>query len=146
MIVGFPGGAVGKEVACRCRTPKRQEFDPWVGKIPWRRKWQLTPVFLPGGSHGQRVLVGCSPQGHEESNMTEHTTQQLIYSVVLVSGVQQSDSKMSRLLVGNNDCWYVQCNILAVRKEGQDARLLACDILPVHRSPGTLPWLKFLLH
>ena len=36
-------------------------FDPWVGKIPWRRKWQATPVFLPGESHGQRSLVGYIP-------------------------------------------------------------------------------------
>ena len=36
-------------------------FDPWVGKIPWRRKWQPTPVFLPGKSHGQRSLAGYSP-------------------------------------------------------------------------------------
>ena len=36
-------------------------FDPWVGKIPWRRAWQPTPVFLPGESHGQRSLVGYSP-------------------------------------------------------------------------------------
>ena len=40
---------------------KRSEFDPWVGKIPWRRKWQPTPVFLPGESYGQRSLVGFSP-------------------------------------------------------------------------------------
>ena len=38
-------------------------FDPWVGKIPWRKAWQPTPVFLPGESHGQRSLVGYSPQG-----------------------------------------------------------------------------------
>ena len=38
-------------------------FDPWVGKIPWRRDWQPTPVFLPGESHGHRSLAGCSPQG-----------------------------------------------------------------------------------
>jgi len=40
---------------------KRCRFDPWVGKIPWRRKWQLTLVFLPGESHEQRSLVGYSP-------------------------------------------------------------------------------------
>ena len=44
-----------------------------VGKIPWRRKWQNTPVFLPGESHGQRILAGCSPQGrtvgHNESDL-----------------------------------------------------------------------------
>ena len=39
---------------------KRHRFDPWVGKIPWRRAWQPTPVFLPGESHGQRNLAGCS--------------------------------------------------------------------------------------
>ena len=44
---------------------------PWVGKIPWRRKWQPTPVFLPGESHGQRSLVGYSPRGHKESDTTE---------------------------------------------------------------------------
>ena len=47
-------------------------FNPWVGKIPWRRKWQPTPVFLPGKFHGQRSLVGYSSWGHEESDKTEH--------------------------------------------------------------------------
>ena len=64
---GFPCGASGKEPACQCRhkrhkrTHKRHGFNPWVGKIPWRRKWQPTPVFLPGESHGQRSLAGYSP-------------------------------------------------------------------------------------
>ena len=49
----------------------RPGFDPWVGKIPWRRKWQPTPVFLPGESHGRRSLVGYSPWGHKESDTTE---------------------------------------------------------------------------
>ena len=48
-------------------------FHTWVGKIPWRRAWQPTPVFLPGESHGQRSLVDYSPQGHKESEMTEVT-------------------------------------------------------------------------
>ena len=52
-----------KESACQCRTP---EFDPWVGKIPQRRKWQPTPVFLPGKSHGQRsFFAGYSPRDHK---------------------------------------------------------------------------------
>ena len=46
-------------------------FDPWIGKIPWRRKWQPTPVFLPGESHGQRSLMGYSPRGRKESDTTE---------------------------------------------------------------------------
>ena len=45
---GFPGGASGKEPTCQCRGHKRPGFDPWVGKIPWKRAWQPTPVFLPG--------------------------------------------------------------------------------------------------
>ena len=42
-------------------------FDPWVGKIPWRREWQPTPVFLPGEFHGQRSLVGYHPWGHSQT-------------------------------------------------------------------------------
>ena len=56
---GFPGGTRGKEPTCQCRRCKRCRFDPWVRKIPWRRAWHPTPVFLPGESHGQRGLVGC---------------------------------------------------------------------------------------
>ena len=58
---GFPGGANGKEPACQCRRHRRCRFDPWVGKIPWKRAWHPTPVFLPGESHGQRSLAGYSP-------------------------------------------------------------------------------------
>ena len=49
---GFPAGASGKEPACQSRGCKKCRFDPWVGKISWRRKWQATPVFLPGKPHG----------------------------------------------------------------------------------------------
>ena len=46
-------------------------FDPWVGKIPWRREWQPTPVFLMENPHGQRSLVGYSPQGLKELDTAE---------------------------------------------------------------------------
>ena len=59
----FPHGTSGKEHACRCRRYKRCGSNPWMGKIPWRRAWQPTPVFLPGESHGQRSLAGYSPWG-----------------------------------------------------------------------------------
>ena len=52
---------------------KRCGFDPWVGKIPWRRAQQPTPVSLPGESHGQRCLGGYGAQGHKESDTTEVT-------------------------------------------------------------------------
>ena len=54
----FPGGSDGKSICMQCGRPG---FDSWVGKIPWRRKWQSTSVLLPGKSHGQRSLVGYSP-------------------------------------------------------------------------------------
>ena len=47
----------GKEFACQCRRRKRHGFEPWVGKIPWRRKWESSPVFLPGKFHGHRSLA-----------------------------------------------------------------------------------------
>ena len=47
--------------ACQYRRHKRHRFNSWVEKIPWRREWQATPVFLPGKSHGQRNLAGYSP-------------------------------------------------------------------------------------
>ena len=69
----------GKESACQCR---RHRFDPWVGKIPWRRKWQPIPVFLPGKSHGQRSLTGYSLQSCKESNMTEKVRAQSLWEVI----------------------------------------------------------------
>ena len=62
--VSYPGGAGGKELSCQCRRSemhRRCRFEPWVGKIPWRRPWQPTPVFLPGESHGQRSLGVYNP-------------------------------------------------------------------------------------
>ena len=64
----IPGGSDSKASAYKCGRPG---FDPWVGKIPWRRKRQSTPVLLPGKSHGQRSLVGYSPWGRKESDTTE---------------------------------------------------------------------------
>ena len=49
-VKGFLGGASGEESACQCRRFKRRSFNPWVGKIPWSRKWQHIPVFLSGKS------------------------------------------------------------------------------------------------
>ena len=70
----LPWWLSGKESACQCRRHRRPEFSPWVGKTLWRRKWQPTPVFLPGEFHGQRSLVGYSPWGHKESDMIEGVT------------------------------------------------------------------------
>ena len=69
--VGFPPWLSGKESTCQCR---RRGFDPWIGKMPWRRKWQPTPVFSPGKSHGQRSLAGYTVHGFADSDMTEQLT------------------------------------------------------------------------
>ena len=71
---GFPGDVVVKESAWHSRRCNRHGFHSWVqGKSPQRRKWQPTPVFLPGTVHGQRILVGYSPWSHKESDTTEAT-------------------------------------------------------------------------
>ena len=61
---GSPAGASGKESACLCRKPKRCGFSPWIGKIPWRRAWQLTLIFLPGESHGVHGVAKNQPEAN----------------------------------------------------------------------------------
>ena len=61
--MGFPCGSVVKNLPVR-QDHRRHRFNSWIRKIPWRRKWQPTPVFLPGKFHGQWDLVGYSPWGH----------------------------------------------------------------------------------
>ena len=63
----------GKESTCQCKRLRRHGFDLWVGKIPWRRKWQPTPVFLPGKFHGHRSLTGYSPYGRRVRHDEAHT-------------------------------------------------------------------------
>ena len=67
---GFPGSSLVKNVL----QYGRSGFDPWVGKIHWRREWQPTPVFLPGEFYGQRSLAVYRPWGYEESDTTEQLT------------------------------------------------------------------------
>ena len=77
-FIGFPRWLSGKESACQCGRCRRHGFDPWVRKIPWRRKWQPTPVFLPRKFHEQRSLVGYSPWdcrvGHDLASGTNKLT------------------------------------------------------------------------
>ena len=68
--LGFTGGPSGKEPYCQCRRHKRLRFDPWVGKMPWKREWQPNLALLPRGSHGQRSLESYSSWGCKESDTT----------------------------------------------------------------------------
>ena len=67
-FLNFSDKLSGKEAACQCR---RYGFDPWTGKIPWRRKGQPTPIFLPEKSQGLKILVGKRPKGRKETDTTE---------------------------------------------------------------------------
>ena len=69
--LGLPWWLRGERNCLQCWRPG---FSPWVRKIPWRRIWQTTQVFLPRDSHGQRIPVGYSPWGHKESDTTEQLT------------------------------------------------------------------------
>ena len=71
---GLPWWFSGKESTCSAGAAGDPRFNPWVGKILWRRAWQATPVFLPRVSHGQRSLAGYSPWGHKELDMTKATS------------------------------------------------------------------------
>ena len=71
VCLGFPTDSAGKESTCSAVDTGDASSIP--GKIPWRRKWHPTPVFLPEKSHGQRSLVGYSPWDRKESYMTERT-------------------------------------------------------------------------
>ena len=76
MCVWLPRLHSGKESACQCRRCRRCGFNAQVGKISWSRKWQPTPVFLPGKFCGQRSLVGYSPWGCKELDMTKQLSTQ----------------------------------------------------------------------
>ena len=83
-----------KESACQCRRQKRHEFYPWVGKMPWNRKWQPTSVFLPGIFHGQRYLEGYHSRGCKESETNEHIYTQGVSRAVENQGMD-SDRPLS---------------------------------------------------
>ena len=97
----LPRWCSDKESACQCKRHKRHGFDPWVGKIPWMRKWQSTLVFLLRKSYGQRnhrILVGYSPGGFKELETAERLS---TYSI-LNNGrnVEHLLSKMTLRRVG----------------------------------------------
>ena len=89
-------------------------FDPCVGKIPWRRKWQPTPVFLPGKSQGQRSLADYCPWGHKESDTTERlhflfNWRIVTLNIVLVSAIHQHESAIG-IHTSPPSCSIVMCD------------------------------------
>jgi len=95
------------------RLPAMREtwFNPWIRKIPWRRKWQPTPVLLPGKSHGQRSLVGYSPWDLKESDMTERLHIVMHgYSICLEPKKQEKNSMSPTFTKPNSFSSYTKIN------------------------------------
>ena len=85
-----------------CLPSRRFRFDPWAGKIPWRRKWQPTPAFLPGKSRGQRSLVGYSPWGCKrvEHNLVTKEQQQYLPRHIIYTHIQLHMYSLLRIEFG----------------------------------------------
>ena len=99
LVWGLPRCCSGKESTSPCRRLRCVGSVPWVGKIPWRRKWQPIPVFLPGKSQGQRNLVGYSPWGRTELDTAEPThTRCLSGFQLLVSAIWRCVLKIRELV------------------------------------------------
>ena len=100
VCMGLPQCLSGKESTCQCR---RQEFDPWVGKISWRRKWQPTLVFLPGKSHEQRSLTGYSPWGGKRVRH-DLVTKQWHIVILYIDAYMTICNKMSLVIITYSLC------------------------------------------
>ena len=102
----------------QCRRPR---FKPCVGKIPWRRKWQPTPVVLPGEFHGQRSLAGYSPWGHKEQDTTEQLTHFDSNKKSNASWIYKKKKMLSvvmgSVLCTNTSSSYVYCIVFNWNKE-----------------------------
>ena len=103
---GIPWWLRGWSICLPCRRPG---FYPWVGKILWRRKWQPTPVFLPGESHGQRSLAGYSPWGRKKSDTTErvHFTSLHCHITCLLRNLYAGQEATFRTGHGTMDCFKI---------------------------------------
>ena len=110
-MLGFPGGSSGKESTCWCRRCRRLRLYPWTRKIPWSRKWQPAPVFLPGRFRGQRSLTGYSPWGHKESDVTEQLSTQAHTHTHTSFVTNDILDLRTRSLMGEGSSWSSVCNI-----------------------------------
>ena len=106
--IGLPRWLSGKESACQCR---RLGFDPWVGKILWRRKWQPIPAVLLGEFNGQRSLIGCSPWGPKRVGHDLATKQQQgMYNMALLAHFGEIRGRCHFLL--SRKCSLFQVSVL----------------------------------
>ena len=144
LFLGLPRWQSGKEFICQFR---RCRFDPWVRKISWNRKWQPTPAFLPGKSHGQRSLAGYSPWGRKESDTTErlstaHTASLLTWLFMRITGLcpQHSRRIQDWAGVGRLRALWLSTAVYLVVAEPNPSLvfLLPCGLLLAVRLPTDL--------
>ena len=120
--MGLPRWPRGKEPSCQWRRPKRRGFSPWVGKIPWRRTWQLTPVFLPGEPHGLR-----SPAGYMGLQRVRHDWSDLAHT----HGRNQHDTKVI----------FLQLKKIKITQFMWKKKIKTRTTKwPSHPTPGHIPW------
>ena len=100
-MLGFPGGSVVKNLP--------DNFDSWVRKIPWRRKWQPTPIFLPGKSHGQRNLGGYSPWSHKSWTQLSNLTTTTVYMSMPLSKFVPTSPPVSTSLLSMSVSLLLPC-------------------------------------
>ena len=117
----LPRWLSGEKSAYQYKICRNCGFEPWVRKIPWRRTWQPTPVFLPGKSYGQNNLSGYSPWGHKESEtsweLSMYTTpamkrEQQVGVTGLCREVRQTKQEVNWQIKGANTKWRQQNNCL----------------------------------
>ena len=131
--VGLPRWLNGKESTCQSR---RCRSDPWVRKIPWRRKWPPTLVFLPEKSHGQRNLAGYSPWGHKVLNMTELLNNNNIlhirglkFSKTFISFWKSEDWYLAELALDQEDLTPESSRFLAGEKRQSNCHVMVWEAL-----------------
>ena len=111
-FIGLPRWLSGKkESACQCRRHRRPEFDPWIGKILWRRKWQPTPGFLPGESHEQRSWAVPSMKSQKSQTRLSNWVSTVF---------RQCSCTLSRL----------QCNVATLRVLGRQEIYVPWPTIP----------------
>ena len=114
-------------------TQKSRRFDPWLRKIPWGRKWQPTPVFLPGKPQGKRNLVGYSPKGPKELDMTEWLS-----TCALEKWLKNSVFLSTQLYFDLSFVYYSKYDTYLEKAMATHSSVLAWRI-PGTREPGGLP-------
>ena len=127
------GGSDSKRVCLQCRRPG---FDPWVGKIPWSKIWQPTPVFLPGESHGQRSLAGYNPWGCKELDVTERLTLSLSNWIELQHPLLRVIASI-KCIYACKALFFFDCAVQHAGSQFLDQGLNPCPLHFKHRAETT---------